>query len=163
MEADEGQPAGEAPAAALPAGWGPPVIAPDTPLLLACLAAAGARPLTILSPAWLTARFGPLHAAALLAPHRAPGRRLLVDAGDAPGHALAALAAGAEAVALDGRHPAWAAVARAAGPALLLPGPPPALDLAGVDLRRPAVRARLAKRLAAWFEGGPGDSGWRLG
>lgn len=74
----------------------------------------------------------------------------ILDCGDAPGHALAALRGGARAVVLDGAHPSFPAVAAAAATvgAALLPAAPPALDLARVRLDRAAGRAHLARLLA---------------
>jgi hypothetical protein len=80
--------------------------------------------------------------------------------GDAPGHALAALRAGCRCLVLDPSCPAFDAVRAAAAEcgAVLLPERPPALDLTGLDLRRPGGRARLI----AWLAGetpAPDDSG----
>ncbi|MCK8785411.1 hypothetical protein M0638_13560 [Roseomonas sp. NAR14] len=93
---------------------------------------------------------------ACLWPSADPGRvtvRPVLDCGDAPGDALAALAAGADALVLDpacAAFPAVAAAARAAG-AVLWTAPPPALDLGGLDLARPGGQARLAAWAdAAW-------------
>jgi hypothetical protein len=57
---------------------------------------------------------------------------------------------------LDGACPAFAAVESAAAEAeaTLLPSRPPALDLRGLDLRRPAAQARIAQ----WLAAAPDDS-----
>ncbi len=75
----------------------------------------------------------------------------VLDCGAAAGHALAALRAGAPAVVLAPRSPAWGAVqgVAAALGALLLPAPPPALDLGGW---RPGSAYGTA-RLRAWLAG----------
>lgn len=82
-----------------------------------------------------------------------PPHAAVLDCADAPGHALAALRAGLRVLVLDPRCPAFAAVEGAALEvgAILLARRPPALDLAGLDLRRPRGRARLA----AWLRGEP--------
>ena len=70
-------------------------------------------------------------------------------ADDAPGHALAALAAGCAIVVLAGQVPAFdavAAVARARG-ATLLPARPPALDLTRIAWQRRGGAALLARWL----------------
>jgi hypothetical protein len=75
--------------------------------------------------------------------------------GDAAGHALAALRAGCRIVVLDGACEAFPAV-RAAAMAIgaeLLAARPPALDLRGLDLRKPGGQAILAR----WLAGGADD------
>jgi hypothetical protein len=84
--------------------------------------------------------------------------RAALDCGDAPGHALASLRAGARLLILSPTDPAVEAAAAEAG-AVLRPERPPALDLAGLDLRREAGRRRLAR----WLAGPPGDSPAALG
>lgn len=76
---------------------------------------------------------------------------------DAPGLALAALRAGCRGIVLDGACPAFEQVAGAAAEvgAVLLPARPAALDLGGLDL----ARAEGRRRLAAWLETAPHDSG----
>ncbi|SHJ53347.1 hypothetical protein SAMN02745194_02802 [Roseomonas rosea] len=73
-----------------------------------------------------------------------------LDCGSAPGLALEALRQGWRLLALDAGHPAFPAVRGAAeeAGATLLPQAPPALDLSGLDLRRPGGRAILARHLA---------------
>lgn len=85
---------------------------------------------------------------AMLAAGGAEGQGVL-DAMDAPGHALAALRAGFRRVVLAPRLPAFLALAEAfaAEGARLLPEAPPALDLARVDLARPQGRQHLARWL----------------
>jgi hypothetical protein len=82
---------------------------------------------------------------------QAPGARFadLLCCGDAPGHALAALRAGCRLLVLDGACPAFAQVAAAAAElgAVLLPARPPALDLAGLDLRKPGGALLLRRWL----------------
>ena len=88
-----------------------------------------------------------LDRAAALHP-RTPFRAAL-DCGSAPGLALDALRQGWRLLVLDGTHPAFPAVEAAAAEAgaALLPAAPPALDLSGIDLRRPGGRAILARHL----------------
>ena len=71
--------------------------------------------------------------------------------GDAAGDALAALREGCRILVLDQACPAFAQVAGAAAEAgaILLPARPPALDLAGLDLRRAGACAKLT----AWLAG----------
>jgi hypothetical protein len=85
-----------------------------------------------------------------------PGMPAAIDCADAPGAALEALRAGARIVVLDRACPAFPAVAAAAAEAgaCLLPDRPPSLDLARIDLRRRADRARLSAWLA--MEAPPG-------
>ncbi len=86
-----------------------------------------------------------------------PPHAAVLDCADAPGHALAALRAGLRAIVLDPRCPALAVVEGAAAEAgaVVLPARPPALDLAGLDLRH----ARGSARLGAWLRGDPGITG----
>ncbi len=111
-------------------------------ILLSAPGAAGS-----LGAAWFLAL---VRGAAERAPRRAAHRAAL-DCGDAPGHALAALRAGARLLILDPAIPAFAAVESAAAEvgAELWTARPPALDLAGLDLRR----ARDRDRLVAWLGG----------
>ncbi len=78
----------------------------------------------------------------------------LLCCGDAPGRALVALRAGCRLLVLDGACPAFAQVEAAAAAlgAALLPARPAALDLAGLDLRKPGG-ALLLRR---WLD--PDDS-----
>jgi hypothetical protein len=78
----------------------------------------------------------------------------LLCCGDAPGRAIVALRAGCRRLVLDGACPAFAQVEAAAAAlgAALLPARPPALDLAGLDLRKPGG-ALLLRR---WLD--PDDS-----
>lgn len=73
----------------------------------------------------------------------------ILDAADAPGHALAALRGGFRAVVLDPSVPAFPALAAlfAERGAALLPAAPPALDLARVNLLKPQGRRHLARWL----------------
>jgi hypothetical protein len=70
----------------------------------------------------------------------------ILDCADAPGHAMAALRIGQQNLVLDPACPAFAAVTAAAGSlgARVLPGRPPALDLADPGAER---------RLLAWLQG----------
>lgn len=112
------------------------------------LEVAAGRPLALLSAPGAAGYLGVAGFLALLAPHRALELAIL-DAGDAPGHALAALRAGVPRVVLAPGVPAFAALAGlAAGMgARLLPAAPPALDLARVDFARPQGRMHLARWL----------------
>jgi hypothetical protein len=110
--------------------------------LLSALGAAGS-----MGPAWFLALVR--EAAAGLAepsPHAA-----VLDCAEAPGHALAALRTGVRLLVLDPRCPAFPAIAGAAAAlgGRVLPARPVALDLAGLDLRRPGGTARLAD----WLRG----------
>lgn len=109
---------------------------------------AAGRPVALLSARGAAAYLGVAGFAALLAPHGAQGLAIL-DAADAPGHALEGLRAGFVRVALDAGLPGFEALAAlAAGMgATLLPAPPPALDLARVDLRKAQGRLHLARWL----------------
>jgi hypothetical protein len=76
-----------------------------------------------------------------------------LDCGDAPGHALAALQAGARLLILDPACPAFGPVCSAAaeaGATVWPRRPDPSLDLRDIDLARPAGRALLS----AWLAGG---------
>lgn len=109
---------------------------------------AGARPVALLSPPGAAGYLGVAGFAALLAPHGALGLAIL-DAADAPGHALEGLRAGFLTVVLDPGLPAFAPLAALASDmgASLLRLPPPALDLARVDFRKPPGRMHLARWL----------------
>jgi len=85
--------------------------------------------------------------AAARAAHPATPALDILDCGDAPGHAMAALRAGQRILVLSPACPAFAAVASAAAAlgATVLPARPPALDL----------RTRRARRaLAGWLAAG---------
>jgi hypothetical protein len=79
----------------------------------------------------------------------------ILDCGDAPGRALEALRLGCPAVVLAPHVPAFAALVgiAAAQGAVLLPARPPHLDLARVDLGKPAGLAYLRRFLAGSGEG----------
>ena len=120
----------------------------------AALALAGPRGVLLLSAPGAACSMGAAWFLALVrqaATAAAPGvaHAAALDCGDAPGHALAALRAGARLLILDPACPAFAAVAAAAGEAgaAVWPGRPAALDLRGLDLGRPGARAKLA----AWL------------
>src|SRR5277367_3056433 len=70
----------------------------------------------------------------------------ILDCADAPGHAMAALRIGQQILVLDAACPGFAAVTAAAAAlgARVLPGRPPALDLADPGAER---------RLLAWLQG----------
>jgi hypothetical protein len=106
-------------------------------------ALAPARPLTLLSAPGAALFGGCLWWQALLAASGYDGVSLL-DCADAAGRAVEAIRLGLPGVVLDGglpSYPAVAALARDAG-TLLLPAPPPALDL-GKD--------GAARHLMAWL------------
>lgn len=120
-------------------------------------------PLTLLSAPGAAAFAGPLWWAALARHARASGPGLvaldILDAGAAPGTALAAFRCGCRTVALDPGCPAWRgveAVAREIG-ASLLGVLPPALDIG---------EPGAARRLDAWLAGDaghPDDTGLDVG
>jgi hypothetical protein len=129
------------------------------------LTLAGGRPVLLLSAPGAAAMLGAAGWRALVSHAAAavPDARF-ADAlccGAAPGHALAALREGCRIVVLDGACPAFAAVASAAAEAgaTLLAARPPALDLRGLDLRRPVAQAGIAQ----WLAASPDDSAaiWR--
>jgi hypothetical protein len=130
----------------------------------AALQLAGDAPVLLLSAPGAAGTLGPGGWLALVGAARAaaPGATVqdVLCCGDSPGHALAALRAGCRRLVLDPGCPAFPAVQAAAAEcgATLLPARPPALDLAGLDLRRPGGRARLM----VWLTGdtpAPDDSG----
>ncbi|MDB5412121.1 MAG: hypothetical protein JWR10_456 [Rubritepida sp.] len=114
----------------------------------AVLALAGARPVALLSAPGVAGYLGVAGFRAILEAHGALPLGIL-DAADAPGHALAALRGGFVAVVLAPETPAYAAVAAiaAAAGARLLPAPPPALDLKRVDLTKTQGKRYLARWL----------------
>lgn len=145
-------------AAAMPA-----VVVYEAAGAAAALALAGPRGVLLLSAPGAAGLLGApwflglaAEAAARVPPPLPPWQAAL-DCADAPGHALAALRAGARLLVLDPACPAFAAVAAAAAEvgAALLPARPPALDLRGIDPARPAGRARIA----AWLAGEAASSG----
>ena len=118
----------------------------------AVLEVAAGRPVSLLSAPGVAGYLGVAGFAALLAPHDAL-RLAILDAADAPGHALAALHAGFGRIILAPHLAAFAdldAMARAAG-AMLFEAAPPALDLARVDVRKP----QGLRHLARWLDGQP--------
>jgi acyl-CoA synthetase (AMP-forming)/AMP-acid ligase II len=108
------------------------------------------RPVTLLSAHGAAAYAGVLWWRELIAAARAahPATQVhdVLDCGDAPGHAMAALRVGQRLLVLNGACPAFAAVAAAAARlgAHVLPAPPPALDLAERGARQ---------RLPRWLGG----------
>lgn len=120
----------------------------------AALDSAGPRGVLLLSAPAAGVSAGPGWFLALVAEarRRHPGVpcAAALDCADAAGSALAALRAGVRIIVLDGRCPAFPAVAGAAAEvgASLLPGRPPAFDLGRIDLRRRDDRARLVGWLA---------------
>lgn len=131
----------------------------------AALAAAGPRGVLLLSAPGAAGSLGAAWFLAMIEAgigQAAPGREApgpdvswlaVLDCGDAPGHALAALRAGVRRLILDPGCPAFATMAGAAAEAgaTVWPARPPALDLGTLDLRRPRAR----RLLAAWLTGGP--------
>lgn len=111
-------------------------------------ALAGDVPLRFLSAAGAAAYLGPNGFRAILGTE---WPRAILDCGDAPGHALDALRLGCPAVVLAPEVPAFGALSGiAAGQgAALLGTRPPHLDLARVDLRKPAGLAFLRIYLAS--------------
>ena len=112
------------------------------------LEVAAGRPIILLSAPGAAGFLGVAGFLAMLAPRGALPLAIL-DAGDAPGHALAALRAGVPRVVLAPAVPAFAALADLATGmgARLLPAAPPALDLARVDFGKPQGRMHLARWL----------------
>lgn len=144
-------------------GMPPVVVVHDAAGAAAALALTGPRGVLLLSAPGAAGNLGPAWFLAMLAEAAAGPIRCaaggpveaVLDCGDSPGHALAALRAGARLLVLDGACPAHAAVAAAAmevGARVLPARPAPALDLREIDPGRPGGRARLA----AWLAG---DSG----
>lgn len=131
----------------------------------AALAAAGPRGVLLLSAPGAAGSLGAAWFLALVA--RAaqawPGAQYwaALDCGDAPGHALAAIRAGARLLILDPGCPAFPAVAAAAteAGARIWPKRPPALDLARLDPQRPGGHRKLSE----WLAEGPGDNPVTLG
>jgi len=124
----------------------PCVVVHWAPEVRAVLALAGDAPVRFLSAPGVAAYLGVAGFRAVLEAEGALAQGIL-DAGQAPGHALAALRAGFRAVVLAPDMPAFPALAAlfAAGGAELLPLAPPALDLARVQLHKPQGRQHLAR------------------
>lgn len=122
----------------------------------AVLALAGDRPVALLSAPGAAGYIGVAGFRAILDAHGAFPLGIL-DAADAPGHALAALKAGFAAVVLSPDVPAFPGIGRiaAAMGATLLQAPPPALDLARVDLGKPQGLRYLALWLGLPAPGDP--------
>ena len=143
MQVGQGQPHGQ------PRDGERAVIIHGAADVAAVLLMAAGRPVALLSAPGVAGYLGIGGFAALLEPHGA--RHLgILDAGDAPGHALAALRAGFLRVVLRPElraFPALVELAKGMG-AQMLPAPPPALDLARVDLRKP----QGLRHLARWFD-----------
>lgn len=114
----------------------------------AVLALAGGRPVALLSAPGAAGYIGVAGFRAILDAHGVFALGIL-DAADAPGHALAALKAGFATVVLSPEVPAFPGIGRiaAAMGARLLEAPPPALDLARVNLKKPQGRRHLARWL----------------
>lgn len=114
----------------------------------AVLALAGGRPVALLSAPGAAGYLGIAGFRAILDAHGALAHGIL-DAADAPGHALAALKAGFATVVLAPEVPAFGAIRQLAAGfgATLLERAPPALDLGRVELRKPAGRRHLARWL----------------
>lgn len=114
----------------------------------AVLALAAGRPVALLSPPGAAGYLGLAGFRAILDAHGVFPFGIL-DAADAPGHALAALRAGFSTVILSPETAAFERlrpIAQAMG-ARLLAAPPPALDLGRIDLRKPQGRRHLARWL----------------
>lgn len=114
----------------------------------AVLALAGNRRVALLSARGAAGYIGIAGFRAILDAHHAFPLGIL-DAADAPGHALAALKAGFATVVLSPEVPAFPAIGRIAAElgATLLDAAPPALDLARVELKKLQGRQHLARWL----------------
>ena len=126
------------------------VLVHDAAQAMAALAAAGPRGVALVSAPGAAGFLGPGWFLAMVAPAMAafpdvPCRALLVCA-DAPGQALAALRAGLLWVVLAPEVPGFAQICAAARDvgATVLDAAPAALDLALLDLARPAGQQGLA-------------------
>jgi hypothetical protein len=126
----------------------------------AALAAAGPDGVVLLSAPGAAASLGPAWFRALAAAAAAsrPGvpHWAVLDCGNAPGLALAALRGGFRTLVLDAACPAFArvsALATAAG-GVVLAARPAALDLSRIDLRRPGGLDMLAQ----WLRCTPDDT-----
>jgi acyl-CoA synthetase (AMP-forming)/AMP-acid ligase II len=117
------------------------------------LAAALGRPFVLLSAPGAAGYAGCLwwRALADAAAAEAPGMVAadVLDCGEAPGWAMAALRVGCRALVLSPACPAWTRVAAAAAAlgAIVLPHPPAALDLG---------RSGAERNLKAWLDGSSG-------
>ena len=141
--------------AATPPEGAPAALVHDLPGAVAALTAADGRGVVLVSAPGAAAQMGApwflalVRQAATVAPRSVPYWAVL-DCGDAPGHALAALRAGLRLLILAPTCPAYRAVATAAqevGATLWPSRPARLLDLRRLDLRKPAGQVRLA----AWF------------
>jgi hypothetical protein len=133
----------------LPPPAAPPcVIVHWAPEVRAVRALAGGAPVRFLSAPGVASYLGVEGFRAVLAAEGALPLGIL-DADEAPGHALAALRAGFRAVVLAPQVPAFPALAElfAAEGAQLLPHAPAALDLARVQLHKPQGKRHLARWL----------------
>ena len=139
--------------------WAPALLVHDAAQLAAALVVAAPmlapdRPLPLVTAPEAAAVLAPDLQLAMLAAGSAgiPVDCIpVVDCGAAPGHALEALRAGAPVVVLSAQCPAWNSVRSVAAEmrALLMPAPPPALDLRGWR----ASSAFGTGRLRAWLAG----------
>lgn len=131
-----------------PLALAPCVIIHGAPELVAVLTLAGPGKPRLLSAPGAAGWWGVGGFRALLEAHDALPLGIL-DAADGPGHALAALRAGFQAVVLDPAVPAFPALSTLFSDtgATLLPEAPPALDLARVQLHKPQGREHLARWL----------------
>lgn len=143
----------------------PAVIVHDAAQAEAALAAAGPRGVLLLSAPGAAGSLGAAWFLALVAQaaRAQPQARhwAALDCGDAPGHALAAIRAGARLLILDPACPAFACITEAAteAGARIWPARPPAMDLARVDPQRAGGRRKLAE----WLAAEPGDNAITLG
>lgn len=131
----------------------PAVTVHDAAQAEAALAAAGPRGVLLLSAPGAAGSLGAAWFLAMVAraAQAQPQARYwaALDCADAPGHALAAIRAGARLLILDPACPAFPAVAAAAAEAgaAIWGARPPALDLRRLNPRRPGGWAKLA----AWL------------
>jgi hypothetical protein len=137
----------------------PAVVVHDAAGARAALTLAGPQGVLLLSIPGAAGSLGAPWFLALVAkavadvPDPPPRWQAAIDCGDAPGHALAALRAGARLLILDPACPAFGAVASAAsevGASVWPARPGPALDLRDLDLDRAGARAVLRR----WLVGG---------
>jgi hypothetical protein len=152
-----------------PRPGGAPAVVVHTPgMARAALALAGPRGVLLLSMPGAAGSLGAAWFLALAEQARdglpaPPPHWPVLDCGDAPGFALAALRAGLRLLVLDPAVPAFPAVAAAAAEvgAAVWRERPPALDLGRLDLRDLAGRGH--HRLAEWLAGGAVTAPPRLG
>jgi hypothetical protein len=134
-----------------PSDW-PAVVVHSAAQMAAAMRARGAAGVVLLSAPGAAAYLGaPLWCAMLAeACRQAPGAVFVaaLDCGGNPGLALAALRTKVRVVVMDRRSPGFAAVAAAAAEAgaALWTSRPPAIDLAGLDLRQTGRFARWLAR-----------------